>query len=163
MYTNFKLSSNPSFKMLSGEFNELCNSIKAKPDKRTKQEVRIAYTIRTVSGNLVETSPKYYKEFILDPSKGEGMFCILSCLQLELLNRFPNLCSDDIAHTVLLPIGAFEENNILYIYFNVILDDKGVENFKTKGSLVLEPIEPILNNSDLKDIIVLPTLTLTKN
>lgn len=163
MYSNYQLENNPSFKMTGKEFNTLVNSLVKEPEENSKP-VKVGLTIRTATSNLVA---KHEDEILLpielDPNLGEGYFNVLTNIQKMLIDTFGNINIDVISKTVLMPVGAFEDQGNMVIYCVLIIQDEHWEVFNTNTSINFLPIEEnSLNNLDSKSIMVLPTLTIVR-
>ena len=163
MYSNYQLENNPSFKMTGKEFNTLVNSLTKEPTENSKP-VMVGLTIRTTTSNLVA---KHGDEILLpielDPNLGEGYFNVLSNIQKMLIDTFGEIDFNTISKTVLMPIGAFEDQGDIVIYLNLIIQDEHLDTFNTNASINFLPIEEnSLNNLDNKSIMVLPTLTIVR-
>lgn len=163
MYSNYQLENNPSFKMTGKEFNTLVNSLTKEPTENSKP-VRVGLTIRTATSNLVA---KHEDEILLpielDPNLGEGYFNVLTNIQKMLIDTFGIINMDVISKTVLMPVGAFEDQGHMVIYCVLIIQDEHWEIFNTNTSINFLPIEEnSLNNLDTKSIMVLPTLTIVR-
>lgn len=163
MYSNYQLENNPSFKMTGKEFNTLVNSLTKEPTENSKP-VMVGLTIRTATSNLVA---KHEDEILLpielDPNLGEGYFNVLTNIQKMLIDTFGNINIDVISKTVLMPVGAFEDQGHMVIYCVLIIQDEHWEVFNTNTSINFLPIEEnSLNNLDSKSIMVLPTLTIVR-
>lgn len=163
MYSNYHLANNPSFKMEGKEFNTLTNSLITEPTENSKP-VNIGLTIRTTNSNLVaKQEDKILFTSELSSELGEGYFNVLSNIQTMLIDMFGNIDFNVISKTVLMPVGAFEDQEEIFIYCMLIIQDDQVEAFNTNGSINFLPIEEnTLNNLDNKSIIVLQTITVTK-
>lgn len=163
MYSNYHLANNPSFKMEGKEFNTLTNSLITEPTENSKP-VNIGLTIRTTNSNLVaKQEDKILFTSKLSSELGEGYFNVLSNIQTMLIDMFGNIDFNVISKTVLMPVGAFEDQGEIFIYCMLIIQDDQVEAFNTNGSINFLPIEEnTLNNLDNKSIIVLQTITVTK-
>lgn len=163
MYSNYHLANNPSFKMEGKEFNTLTNSLITEPTENSKP-VNIGLTIRTTNSNLVaKQEDKILFTSELSSELGEGYFNVLSNIQTMLIDMFGNIDFNVISKTVLMPVGAFEDQGEIFIYCMLIIQDDQVEAFNTNGSINFLPIEEnTLNNLDNKSIIVLQTITVTK-
>lgn len=163
MYSNYQLENNPSFKMTGTEFNALVNSLTKEPTENSKP-VMVGLTIRTATSNLVA---KHDDEILLpielDPNLGEGYFNVLTNIQKMLIDTFGNINIDVISKTVLMPVGAFEDQGCIVVYCVLIIQDEHWEIFNTNTSINFLPIEEnSLNNLDNKSIMVLPTLTIVR-
>ena len=163
MYSNYQLENNPSFKMTGKEFNTLVNSLTKEPTENSKP-VMVGLTIRTATSNLVA---KHEDEILLpielDPNLGEGYFNVLSNIQKMLIDTFGIINMGVISKTVLMPVGAFEDQEEMIIYCVLILQDEHFDTFSTNASINFLPIqENSLNNLDNKSIMVLPTLTIVR-
>ena len=163
MYSNYQLENNPSFKMTGKEFNTLVNSLTKEPTENSKP-VMVGLTIRTATSNLVA---KHEDEILLpielDPNLGEGYFNVLTNIQKMLIDTFGIINMDVISKTVLMPVGAFEDQGHMVIYCVLIIQDEHWEIFNTNTSINFLPIEEnSLNNLDNKSIMVLPTLTIVR-
>ena len=163
MYSNYQLENNPSFKMTGKEFNTLVNSLTKEPTENSKP-VMVGLTIRTATSNLVA---KHDDEIVLpielDPNLGEGYFNVLTNIQKMLIDTFGIINMDVISKTVLMPVGAFEDQGHMIIYCVLIIQDEHWEVFNTNTSINFLPIEEnSLNNLDSKSIMVLPTLTIVR-
>ena len=163
MYSNYQLENNPSFKMTGKEFNTLVNSLVKEPEENSKP-VKVGLTIRTATSNLVaKHEDKILLPVDLDPNLGEGYFNVLSNIQKMLIDTFGNIDFNVISKTVLMPVGAFEDQEEIIIYCVLILQDEHLEIFNTNTSINFLPIEEnSLNNLDSKSIMVLPTLTIVR-
>lgn len=163
MYSNYHLANNPSFKMKGKEFNILTNSLITEPTENSKP-VNIGLTIRTTNSNLIaKQENKILFTSELSSELGEGYFNVLSNIQTMLIDMFGNIDFNVISKTVLMPVGAFEDQGEIFIYCMLIIQDDQVEAFNTNGSINFLPIEEnTLNNLDNKSIIVLQTITVTK-
>lgn len=163
MYSNYHLANNPSFKMEGKEFNTLTNSLITEPTENSKP-VNIGLTIRTTNSNLVaKQEDKILFTSELSSELGEGYFNVLSNIQTMLIDMFGDIDFNVISKTVLMPVGAFEDQGEIFIYCMLIIQDDQVEAFNTNGSINFLPIEEnTLNNLDNKSIIVLQTITVTK-
>lgn len=163
MYSNYHLANNPSFKMEGKEFNILTNSLITEPTENSKP-VNIGLTIRTTNSNLIaKQENKILFTSELSSELGEGYFNVLSNIQTMLIDMFGNIDFNVISKTVLMPVGAFEDQGEIFIYCMLIIQDDQVEAFNTNGSINFLPIEEnTLNNLDNKSIIVLQTITVTK-
>ena len=161
MYTNHKLPNNPSFRMTGVEFNTLINSITREPHGEAKP-VQVGLAIRTKTSNLIakqEDTVLFCKD--LSSELGEGYFNIISNIQKMLIDTFGDIDFNVIKETVLMPVGAFEDQGNIIIYCNLIIEDHQVEVFSTNPSIVFLPIEEIsLKNLDNRSIMILPTLTI---
>lgn len=161
MYTNYKLKENPSFKMTGLEFNTLVNSITREPHEEVKP-VQFGLAIRTKTSNVIAKQGDtvlFCKD--LSSELGEGYFNIISNIQKMLIDTFGDIDFNVIKETVLMPVGAFEYQGNIIIYFNLIIEDHQVEVFSTNPSINFLPIEGIsLNNLDNRSIMILPTLTI---
>ena len=164
MYTSYKLENNPSFKMLGKDFNTLVNSITSEQTGDSKP-VRLGLTIRTATSNEVAMKDnQVIHTFDIDPELGTGYFNLLNNIKIFLTDTFGDLPFNLVQQTVLMPIGAFENEGIIYIYFVLVIQDSHVKTFSTNDQIRFVPIEGnALNNLDKKSIIVLPTLTVVKN
>lgn len=163
MYSNYQLENNPSFKMTGKEFNTLVNSLTKEPTENSKP-VMVGLTIRTATSNLVA---KHEDEILLpielDPNLGEGYFNVLTNIQKMLIDTFGIINMNVISKTVLMPVGAFEDQGHMVIYCVLIIQDEHWEIFNTNTSINFLPIEEnSLNNLDNKSIMVLPTLTIVR-
>ena len=163
MYSNYQLENNPSFKMTGKEFNTLVNSLTKEPTENSKP-VMVGLTIRTATSNLVA---KHGDEILLpielDPNLGEGYFNVLTNIQKMLIDTFGIINMGVISKTVLMPVGAFEDQEEMIIYCVLILQDEHLDTFSTNASINFLPIEEnSLNNLDNKSIMVLPTLTIVR-
>lgn len=163
MYSNYHLATNPSFKMEGKEFNILTNSLITEPTENSKP-IKIGLTIRTTNSNLVaKQEDKILFTSELSPELGEGYFNVLSNIQTMLIDMFGNIDFNVISKTVLMPVGAFEDQGEIFIYCMLVIQDDQVEAFNTNGLINFLPIEEnTLNNLDNKSIIVLQTITVTK-
>lgn len=160
MYTNHKLPNNPSFRMTGVEFNTLVNSLTKEPHGEANP-VQVGLAIRTKTSNLIakqEDTVLFCKD--LSSELGEGYFNIISNIQKMLIETFGDINFNVIKETVLMPIGAFEDQGNIIIYCNLIIEDHQVEVFSTNPSIKFFPIEEnSLNNLNNRSIIILPTLT----
>lgn len=166
MYSNYVLSKNPSFKMTKEDFNQLVNSLTETPEEGSRP-VKVGLTIRTATNNLVATKTLKEHEVVfihdLDPTLGKGYFNIINNLQKFLTETFGELTLDIIKKTVLMPVGAFEDEGDLIIYCVLVIQDEQLETFSTNDSIKFIPIEEnSLKNLDNRSIIILPTLTVVK-
>ena len=163
MYSNYQLENNPSFKMTGKEFNTLVNSLVKEPEENSKP-VKVGLTIRTATNNLVaKQEDKIVFPIDLDPNLGEGYFNVLTNIQKMLIDTFGEIDFNTISKTVLMPIGAFEDQGDIVIYLNLIIQDEHLDTFNTNASINFLPIEEnSLNNLDNKSIMVLPTLTIVR-
>lgn len=164
MYTSYKLENNPSFKMLGKDFNTLVNSITSEQTGDSKP-VRLGLTIRTATSNEVAMKDnQIIHTFDIDPELGAGYFNLLNNIKILLTDTFGDLPFSLMQQTVLMPVGAFENEGIIYIYFVLVIQDSHVETFSTNDQIRFVHIEGnALNNLDKKSIIILPTLTVVKN
>ena len=163
MYSNYQLENNPSFKMTGKEFNTLLNSLVKEPTENSKP-VKVGLTIRTATSNLVaKHEDKILLPVDLDPNLGEGYFNVLTNIQKMLIDTFGIINMNVISKTVLMPVGAFEDQGEIIIYCVLILQDEHLDTFSTNASINFLPIEEnSLNNLDNKSIMVLPTLTIVR-
>lgn len=163
MYSNYQLEDNPSFKMTGKEFNTLVNSLTKGPTENSKP-VKVGLTIRTATSNLVaKREDEILLPIELEPHLGEGYFNIITNIQKMLIDTFGNIDIDVISKTVLMPVGAFEDQECLIIYCVLIIQDEHLEVFNTNTSINFLHIEEnSLNNLDNKSIMVLPTLTIVR-
>ena len=163
MYSNYQLENNPSFKMTGKEFNTLVNSLTKEPTENSKP-VRVGLTIRTATSNLVaKHEDGILLPIELDPNLGEGYFNVLTNIQKMLIDTFGIINMGVISKTVLMPVGAFEDQEEMIIYCVLILQDEHLDTFSTNASINFLPIEEnSLNNLDNKSIMVLPTLTIVR-
>lgn len=163
MYSNYQLENNPSFKMTGKDFNILVNSLTKEPEENSKP-VMVGLTIRTATSNLVaKQEDEILLPIELDPNLGEGYFNVLTNIQKMLIDTFGNINIDVISKTVLMPVGAFEDQGYMIIYCVLIIQDEHLDQFSTNASINFLPIEEnSLNNLDNKSIMVLPTLTIVR-
>lgn len=163
MYSNYQLENNPSFKMTGKDFNILVNSLVKEPKENSKP-VKVGLTIRTATNNLVaKQEDKIVFLIDLDPNLGEGYFNVLTHIQKMLIDTFGNIDFNVISKTVLMPVGAFEDQGEIVIYCVLIVQDEQLDPFNTNASINFLPIdENSLNNLDNKSIMVLPTLTIVR-
>ena len=163
MYSNYQLENNPSFKMTGKDFNILVNSLTKEPEENSKP-VKVGLTIRTATNNLVaKQEDEILLPIELDPNLGEGYFNVLTNIQKMLIDTFGNINIDVISKTVLMPVGAFEDQGYMIIYCVLIIQDEHLDQFSTNASINFLPIEEnSLNNLDNKSIMVLPTLTIVR-
>ncbi len=161
MYSNYKLENNPSFKMTRHDFNALVNSITEEPTEDSKP-IKVGLTIRTATSNLVaKQEDKIVFPIELQPNLHEGYFNVLTNIQKMLIDTFGTIAFNLISKTVLMPVGAFEDQGEIIIYCVLILQDEHLDPFSTNASIKFLPIEKnSLNNLDNKSIMVLPTLTI---
>ena len=163
MYSSYQLENNPSFKMTGKDFNILVNSLVKEPEENSKP-VKVGLTIRTATSNLVaKQEDEILLPIELDPNLGEGYFNVLTNIQKMLIDTFGNINIDVISKTVLMPVGAFEDQGYMIIYCVLIIQDEHLDQFSTNASINFLPIEEnSLNNLDNKSIMVLPTLTIVR-
>lgn len=163
MYSSYQLENNPSFKMTGKDFNILVNSLVKEPEENSKP-VKVGLTIRTATSNLVaKHEDKILLPVDLDPNLGKGYFNVLTSIQKMLIDTFGDIDFNTISKTVLMPIGAFEDQGDIVIYLNLIIQDEHLDTFNTNASINFLPIQKnSLNNLDNKSIIVLPTLTIVR-
>lgn len=161
MYSSYQLENNPSFKMTGKDFNILVNSLNNEEESNAKP-VKVGLVIRTTTSNLVakkEDSLLLLTD--LSPELGQGYFNVLTNIQKMLIDTFGNIDFDTISKTVLMPIGAFEDQGEIVIYLNLIIEDEHLDTFSTNASINFLPIqENSLNNLDNRSIMILPTLTI---
>lgn len=164
MYTKYKLETNPHFKMTGTEFNMLVNSLVKTPTPDTKP-VKVGLTIRTATSNLVaKEGDRIVHMKDLEPELGEGYFNVITNIQKMLVNTYGEIDFDVIKNTVLMPVGAFEDQGEIVIYCVLIIQDEHLETFSTNELINFLPIEEnSLNNLDNKSIMILPTLTIVSN
>ena len=163
MYSSYQLENNPSFKMTGKDFNILVNSLTKEPEENSKP-VMVGLTIRTATSYLVaKQEDKIVFPIDLDPNLGEGYFNVLTNIQKMLIDTFGNIDFNVISKTVLMPVGAFEDQGYMIIYCVLIIQDEHLDQFSTTASINFLPIEEnSLNNLDNKSIMVLPTLTIVR-
>ena len=163
MYSSYQLENNPSFKMTGKDFNILVNSLTKEPEENSKP-VMVGLTIRTATSNLVaKQEDEILLPIDLDPNLGEGYFNVLTNIQKMLIDTFGNIDFNVISKTVLMPVGAFEDQGYMIIYCVLIIQDEHLDQFSTNASINFLPIEEnSLNNLDNKSIMVLPTLTIVR-
>lgn len=163
MYSSYQLENNPSFKMTGKDFNILVNSLVKEPEENSKP-VKVGLTIRTATSNLVaKQDDEILLPIELDPNLGDGYFNVLTNIQKMLIDTFGNIDFNVISKTVLMPVGAFEDQGYMIIYCVLIIQDEHLDQFSTNASINFLPIEEnSLNNLDNKSIMVLPTLTIVR-
>lgn len=162
MYSNYKLENNPSFKMTKDTFNSLINSLTTEQEADSLP-VKVGVTIRTTHTNLVacrEESVVFLNEI---RPEHKGYFSVLSSVVDMLNHTFKNLPPTTMAETVLMPVGAFIDNQELVIYLHLIIKDEHLEVFNSNASVTFLSIgENDLNNLKTQSIMVLPTLSIVK-
>lgn len=166
MKSDYTLEVSPYFQMKGSDFNKLLNSVKRELEEGV--DVKVALTVRTSQSNLVltrETSiltkenSVVFKMPVLPYKETEGAFSVLLSLQ-ALVDQQLHLTGNDIVNnTVLIPIGAYEENNCIIIYYHLIIKDELIDSLSSNDSFNFQNIKEVkLNNTNPESIIVLSTL-----
>lgn len=163
MYLDYQLATNPSFRMTREDFNSLVNSLTDTPTPTTKPvEVGVVYRTETTN-KVATTGDNVLFRRQIDKTETQGYFEIINSVQKLTIELFGDIPFNAIKETVLMPIGAFETEGVIIIYFNLILKDNVVEVFNTNPLVDFVPINEVLNTSYKRDIIILPTLTQVRN
>lgn len=157
MFTKTNLTKNPSFKMTKEDFNSLVNSISPEEQDGSKP-VKVAVSVRTMASNKVfKKDNSVLLEGETKPHNTKGYFSLIISIQKLIMDEFNIQDFNVIKNTILMPVGAFEnEQGELVVYFHLILQETVEDVFHN-----LVPISnETLNNLDFGSTMVLQTLSI---
>lgn len=157
MFTKTKLTNNPSFRMTKEDFNSLVNSISHVKHDGSKP-VKVALSVRTIKSNKVfKKNNSVLLEGEINSYDTTGYFSLIRSIQKLIMDEFNIIEFNIIKNTILMPVGAFEnEHGEIVVYFHLILQKTVEDIFHS-----LVPIET-LNNLDFGSTMVLQTLSIVK-
>ena len=159
LYTTFEIKTNPSFRMDKTEFNTLVNSLTEEPKGI---ETFIGLTIRTITSNKIcKMGDSIVLPIALEKHDTEGYFSLLKSIQTHLVDTIGVKFVASISKTVLMPVGAFMEDNKLCIYFTLCIEDD-LEADYTTSKLQFTDINSLDNLNSISKVVV-QTLTIVEN